>query len=212
MKIFPSIYCNLNHRIIENYPINQLTPGRYQPRKAITKESLEELVRSIQSQGIIQPLIVKKMENNRFEIIAGERRWRAAKEAKLSKVPVIIHETISDQTAMAMALIENIQREDLNVVEEALALQRLIKECEMTHEQVAEAVGRSRTAVSNLLRLLALSNEVRIYLENGQLEMGHARALLSLNAKDQIEVAKIIIEKRLTVRKTEDLVRNRQQN
>ena len=193
--------------VYQELPVEQLQPGHYQPRKHITPDSLNELTESIKSQGVIQPLVVKKLEDNRFEIIAGERRWRASKQAGLRKVPVIIHTELSDQQAIAMALIENIQREDLNVIEEAGALQRLVDECQMTHEQIAKAVGRSRTAVSNLLRLLTLCVEVRELLEQGEIEMGHARALLPLGHSSQREVADYIIKHRLTVRKTEAFVR-----
>lgn len=192
---------------MRDLPVELLQPGKYQPRTDMHNESLEELANSIRAQGILQPIVVRKLSSgNRYEIIAGERRWRAAQIAQLHQVPVIIRD-VPDDAAIAMALIENIQREDLNPVEEATALQRLIDEFEMTHQQAAEAVGRSRAAVTNLLRLLALSAEVRKLLENGDLEMGHARAILTLETELQSQVARDIAQKGLSVREAEELVR-----
>lgn len=187
-------------------PIENLQPGKYQPRRDIKPAALEELAASIRVQGILQPLIVRPIYTHHYEIIAGERRWRAAQLAGLTEVPVIIRD-IPDETAIAVALIENIQRENLNPLEEAVAIHRLIHEFNLTHEQAAEVVGKARASVTNLLRLLQLNAEVKVFLENGQLEMGHARALLTLQDSAQIKAAKIIIEKRLSVRDSEALVR-----
>lgn len=189
--------------------VETLIPGKYQPRKDMNYEALEELANSIRAQGIIQPIIVRPIGAGRYEIIAGERRWRAAQLAGLSAVPVIIRD-IPDEAAMAMALIENIQREDLNAIEEATALQRLYEEFSLSHEDIAKAVGKSRTTVTNLLRLLQLSSEVKVLVERGDLEMGHARALLTLSSQQQSEVAKIITAKALSVREAEHLVRRLQ--
>jgi ParB family chromosome partitioning protein len=172
-------------------------------------ESLEELAISIRNQGVIQPLIVRPINQDHYEIIAGERRWRAAQLAGLSEVPVIVR-NIPDEAALAIALIENIQRENLNPIEEAIALQRLIDEFGMTHQAVAEAVGKSRTSVTNLLRLLALPDEVKKMLERGMLEMGHARTLITLPENAQLETAEIIVTRNLSVRETEELVRQLQ--
>lgn len=190
-------------------PIEQLQAGRYQPRRAFAKEALEELASSIQTQGIINPIIIRpiKDKKNPYEIIAGERRWRAAQLAKLTEVPVLI-KTISDETALALSLIENIQRQDLNPLEEAEGVQRLIHEFKMTHHQIAETLGRSRTAISNLLRLLSLAPSVKLLLLQGPLEMGHARALLSLDPEIQIQAAEKVIKNKLSVRETERLVQN----
>ena len=186
--------------------IEQLEPGSYQPRHNFNEAELQNLSHSIRAQGIIQPLVVRKITDNRYEIIAGERRWRAAQLAELTHVPVIIKD-VSNESALAISLIENIQREDLNVMEEAAALQRLIDEFNLTHDQAANAVGKSRTGVSNLLRLLNLNVEVRSLVEKNLLDMGHARALLALTEHDQLVMAKRIITKNLTTRQTEILVR-----
>ncbi|WP_395377898.1 ParB/RepB/Spo0J family partition protein [Marinicella sp. W31] len=191
-------------------PIEQLQPGEYQPRSHMDKEKLQELSDSIRSQGIVQPIIVRKLEKGRYEIIAGERRWRAAQLAQLSEVPVVIKD-VSDQQTIAMALIENIQREDLNPLEEAMALQRLIDEFSLTHQQAAEAVGRSRVAVSNLLRLLDVHEQVKDKLLQGLLEMGHARALLAVASEDQPKLAEMIVNKKMTVRQTEAMVKKHNQ-
>ena len=187
--------------------VSNLKPGVYQPRKEMSEEALEELSASIQSQGIIQPIVVRQVEGGSYEIIAGERRWRAAKQAGLNKVPCVV-KNVQDRAAIAMALIENIQREDLNVIEEAQALQRLQDEFELTHQQVADVIGKSRTTVTNLLRLNQLDSEVKTLVEKKQLEMGHARALLVLETENQAEVAKVISKKQMTVRQAEQYVKN----
>jgi ParB family transcriptional regulator, chromosome partitioning protein len=191
---------------VEELPLSVLQAGQYQPRREMDPLALQELSESIKAQGIIQPIIVRKLSDKRYEIIAGERRWQAAKLAGLGSIPAIVKQ-ISDQAAIAMALIENIQREDLTAIEEAQALQRLLDEFSLTHEQAAQAVGRSRAAVSNLLRLLGLDPEVKRLLERGNIEMGHARALLSLPLAEQIKAATIMFERGLTVRQAEALVR-----
>ena len=190
--------------------IEKLQPGKYQPRKDMSETALEELASSIKSQGIIQPIVVRKVADDQFEIIAGERRWRAAKLAQLTEIPCLVKD-VPDESAVAIALIENIQREDLNAMEEAIALQRLMNEFELTHQAVADAVGKSRTAVSNLLRLNSLSDEVKTLLERGDIEMGHARALLAVKDDTQAELARIVVEKGLTVRETESLVKKSQE-
>ena len=188
-------------------PIEHLQRGKYQPRKDMNPEKLQELAESIKAQGIIQPIVVRKLAPEKYEIVAGERRWRAAQLAGLSEVPVVIKE-IDDRTAMAIALIENIQREDLNPLEEADALRRLLDEFSMTHQQVADAVGKSRATVSNLLRLIDLHPEVKKLLISRQLEMGHARALLSLDGPKQVAAANKIAREGLTVRAAERLVKD----
>ena len=185
--------------------ISQLQPGKYQPRSHMDQASLAALADSIKSQGIMQPILVRKLEKSGFEIIAGERRWRAAQIAGLKQVPVVIRD-VPDEAALAMALIENIQREDLNPIEEAFGIQRLINEFAMTHEGAAEAVGRSRSAVSNLLRLLNLPKTVQDMVLQGTLDMGHARALLPLAPSKQLEAAHAIAQKGLSVREAEKLV------
>ena len=185
--------------------VKLLQPGKYQPRAHMDQASLTALAESIKSQGIMQPILVRKLQNNNYEIIAGERRWRAAQIAGLKQVPVVIRE-VADEAALAMALIENIQREDLNPIEEALGIQRLINEFAMTHEGAAEAVGRSRSAVSNLLRLLNLPKTVQDMVLHGTLDMGHARALLPLVTAKQLEAAHEITQKGLSVREAEKLV------
>lgn len=189
--------------------VGSIQRGKYQPRREIDPESLEDLASSIRTQGIIQPLIVRPIEHNKYEIIAGERRFRAAQLVGLNEVPVIIR-NVPDEAAIAIALIENIQRENLNPIEEAIALQRLIEEFGMTHQQVAEAVGKSRASVSNLLRLLALPEEIKDMLERNLLEMGHARTLITLPETAQIEAANLIVARGLSVRETENLVRRLQ--
>jgi len=186
--------------------INSLKPGVYQPRKDMSAEALEELASSIESQGIIQPIVVRQVEHDKFEIIAGERRWRAARKAGLKQVPCVI-KNVEDRAAIAMALIENIQREDLNAIEEAIALERLQEEFSLTHQQVADVIGKSRAAVSNLLRLNQLEDEVKGLVSTNQLDMGHARALLALEGEQQSEVAQQVAKKQLTVRQTELLVK-----
>ena len=188
-------------------PVDLIQRGPYQPRTTITRKALDELAASIRAQGVVQPIIARVIDGGkRYEIIAGERRWRASQLAGLHEIPVIV-KTVSDQAAMCLALIENIQREDLNAIEEARALARLLKEFKMTHEAVAKAVGRSRSAVTNLLRLLELHTDVRQLLETGAIEMGHGRAILGLPAKQQVEAVKKIVKKGLSVRATERLVK-----
>ena len=191
---------------LRQLPVELLQRGEFQPRKDMSPDALDDLANSIKTQGIIQPIIVRQLaDNKKFEIIAGERRWRAAQLAQLSEVPCLIKEA-DDQSTMAMALIENIQREDLNAMEEAVALDRLINEFELTHQQVADEVGKSRTTVSNLLRLNTLNDDVKLLLERGDIDMGHARALLGLSGEAQSDNARIVNEKNLTVRETERLV------
>ncbi|NSY34751.1 ParB/RepB/Spo0J family partition protein [Pseudoalteromonas piscicida] len=191
---------------LQRLPIEWLKPGKYQPRKDMSEQALEELASSIRSQGILQPIVVRKVTTQSFEIIAGERRWRAAQLAKQDTVPCLIKD-VPDEAAVAIALIENIQREDLNAMEEAIALDRLLNEFELTHQQVADAVGKSRTTVTNLLRLNNLNDDVKILLEHGDIEMGHARCLLALTGEAQSEAARTAVAKGLTVRETEKLVR-----
>ncbi|QKX16677.1 ParB/RepB/Spo0J family partition protein [Microbulbifer sp. YPW1] len=195
---------------LKELPIEFLQRGRYQPRRDFPQESLQELADSIRAQGIMQPIVVRPIGEHKYEIIAGERRWRAAQLAELDKVPALIRD-VADEAAIAMALIENIQREDLNPVEEAVALKRLQDEFELTQQQVAEAVGKSRTAVTNLLRLLSLTDEVRTFLERGDIETGHAKALLGLSGDGQREAARQVVDRGLTVRQTEALVRRIQE-
>jgi ParB family chromosome partitioning protein len=186
--------------------VNQIRKGRYQPRTQMDEASLQELAASISSQGIIQPLLVRETAGGGYELIAGERRWRAAQIAGLTQVPAVVRR-VPDEAALAVGLIENIQRENLSPIEEAAGFKRLLDEFGLTHQQVADAVGRSRTAVTNLLRLLKLDTLVREHLEAGLIEAGHARALLSLPKNQQVVAAKAIISKRLSVRQTEDWVR-----
>lgn len=190
-------------------PLSEIQKGKYQPRRDMDPESLEDLANSIRTQGVIQPIIVRYLTGGKYEIVAGERRFRASKMAGLTEIPAIVRD-IPDESAIAIALIENIQREDLNPIEEAMALQRLLNEFSMTHQQVAEAVGKSRATVTNLLRLLMLSEEIKVMLEHGDIEMGHARALLALPEGMQIDAANIIVTKNLSVRETEELVRKMQ--
>lgn len=185
--------------------VGLLKPGRFQPRTRMDPQSIAELADSIRAQGLIQPILVRPVENGKYEIIAGERRWRACQLAGLTQVPVVIR-AVPDKSALAMALIENIQREDLNPLEEATGIQRLIDEFEMTHDLAAQAVGRSRSAVTNLLRLLNLSKAVQDLLMQGKIEMGHARALLAVSGPRQAELAQQIISRNLSVRETEQLV------
>jgi ParB family chromosome partitioning protein len=185
--------------------VNQLKPGKYQPRSHMDEESLKELAASIRSQGVMQPILVRELPNSSYEIIAGERRWRASQLAGLTQVPVLVR-VVPDNAALAMALIENIQREDLNPLEEAVGIQRLIDEFQMTHQEAADAVGRSRSAASNLLRLLKLPVEVQGMLMENKLDMGHARALLSLEPAQQIMLANKVVLEGLSVREAEMLV------
>ncbi|MEQ6917855.1 ParB/RepB/Spo0J family partition protein [Halomonas aquatica] len=191
---------------LERLPLGQLSRGKYQPRRDIQPEALEELADSIRAQGVMQPIVVRPVGDARYEIIAGERRWRAAQLAELDVIPAVIRE-VTDEVALALALIENIQREDLNPVEEAMALKRLLEEFSLTQQQTADAVGRSRAQVTNLLRLLTLDPEVQTLLERGDLDMGHARALLALSGARQRKAAHEVVNKGLTVRDTEALVK-----
>src|SRR5699024_4615531 len=191
---------------LRHLAVNQVQRGRYQPRRDMSPEALEELAESIRAQGVMQPIVVRPVSSNHYEIIAGERRWRAAQLAGLKNIPAVVR-YVEDEAAIAMALIENIQREDRNPMEVALALSRLKEEFELTHQQVADAVGKSRAMVTNLLRLLSLEESARRMLEHGDLEMGHARALLGLQGEEQVEAAKIVVAEGLNVRQTEALVR-----
>lgn len=195
---------------LQHLNIDYMQVGKYQPRRDMCSDALEELANSIRAQGIIQPLIVREINNQNYEIVAGERRWRAAKMIGLDNIPCIIKK-IEDEDAISIALIENIQRENLNAMEEAVALKRLLEEFKLTHIEVAKAIGKSRATVSNLLRLNKLTKDVQIMLEQGDIEMGHARALLSLDGYNQKEIAQIIIENQLTVREAEKAV-NRKNN
>jgi ParB family transcriptional regulator, chromosome partitioning protein len=190
-------------------PVGRIRPGRYQPRTRMDQEALAELASSIKSQGLMQPVLVRPVDRERYELIAGERRWRAAQMAGLQEIPALVRE-VADESALAMSLIENIQRENLNPIEEATGLQRLVDEFRMTHEQAADAVGRSRSATTNLLRLLRLAKPVQGMVMEGVLEMGHARALLSLDGARQIEAANRIAARGLSVREAEALVGNMQ--
>jgi len=194
----------LKGEMIENISVDQLNPGQYQPRKRFDEESLQELADSIIEQGLMQPIIVRKSENN-FEIIAGERRWRAAKLAKFETIPVIVRE-INDRTASVIALIENMQRVDLSSIEEAEGIKKMIDEFGMTHEEASDAVGKSRSAITNLLRLLQLTDFVKEKLISGDIDMGHARALIPLSTDQQNMVCQKIINEKLSVRKVEDLI------
>lgn len=193
--------------VLRELALNELKPGEYQPRRDMKPEALESLAESIRAQGVVQPIVVRPTADG-YEIVAGERRWRAARMAKLKRIPAIVRD-IPDQAALAVALIENIQRADLNPLEEASALQRLQKEYKLTHQQCAQAVGRSRAAVSNLLRLLDLNEDVQTMLRDGKLEMGHARALLALQGTEQSRFAQRVVNLRLSVRQTEALVQSR---
>ncbi len=186
-------------------PVGRIRPGKYQPRTRMDQEALAELAGSIKAQGLMQPVIVRPVDRDRYELIAGERRWRAAQMAGLEEVPAIVRE-VPDEAALAMSLIENIQREDLNPMEEAAGLQRLADEFRLTHEQIADAVGRSRSATTNLLRLLKLARPVQEMLMEGVLDMGHARAILSLDGARQVELANRVAARSLSVRETEALV------
>jgi len=192
--------------LLKHLPVDIIQRGKYQPRIDMRPEALEELANSIKAQGVVQPIVVRPIEANRYEIIAGERRWRATQIAGLETIPAIVRD-VPDEAAVAMALIENIQREELNPIEESFALQRLIDEFDMTHQQAADAVGRSRTSVTNLLRLLSLTEEVKSMASRGDIEMGHARALLALSGPQQVQAAKTVMSKGLSVRETERLVR-----
>jgi len=189
---------------LQYLPVEKLVRGPFQPRQQIRHEGIEQLAESIRAQGLLQPIVVRAKDQH-YEIIAGERRWRAAQLAGLNKVPTLVRQ-VPDEAAMAMALIENIQRENLNAIEEALALKRLAEELQLTHLQVAEAIGKSRASVTNLLRLLTLNPDVQLLLEQDQIEMGHARALLALKGQEQSEMAQKVVAQGLSVRETERLV------
>ena len=193
-------------RELQNLPLDLIQRGKYQPRRDMDPTALEELAQSIKAQGVMQPIVVRPIGGGRFEIIAGERRWRASQQAGLDRIPALVRE-VPDEAAIAMALIENIQREDLSPIEEAVALQRLQQEFQLTQQQVAEAVGKSRVTITNLLRLIGLPEEVKTLLAHGDLEMGHARALLGLPLERQVEGARHVVARGLTVRQTEALVR-----
>ncbi len=182
-----------------------LQPGKYQPRREMTENALLELSESIKQQGLLQPLVVREIAPGNYEIIAGERRWRACQMAGKTEVPVIVHQ-VDDETAMAISLVENLQREDLNAMDQALAMQRLVNEFSLTHQQIADLLCKSRTAVSNFLRLLNLHADVRRLLEHGDLDMGHARCLLMLDDAQQPEIARMVVSRELSVRETEALV------
>ena len=191
---------------LQQLPVELLQRGKYQPRRDMDPQALEELAQSIRRQGLMQPVVVRPIDDERYEIIAGERRWRACQLAGMERIPALVRE-VGDEAAIAMALIENIQREDLNPIEEAAALQRLQQDFQLTQQQVADAVGKSRVTIANLLRLIALPDEVKTLLAHGDLEMGHARALLGLPAERQLEGARHVVARGLTVRQTEALVR-----
>ncbi|MBD9514983.1 MULTISPECIES: ParB/RepB/Spo0J family partition protein [Pseudomonadaceae] len=191
---------------LQHLPLDLIQRGKYQPRRDMDPQALEELAQSIKVQGVMQPIVVRPIDKGRYEIIAGERRWRASQQAGLDKIPAMVRE-VPDEAAIAMALIENIQREDLNPIEEAAALQRLQQEFQLTQQQVADAVGKSRVTVANLLRLIALPEEIKTLLSHGDLEMGHARALLGLPENRQVEGARHVVARGFTVRQTEALVR-----
>jgi ParB family chromosome partitioning protein len=195
---------------LREIPVDLIQRGRFQPRRDMDPVTLQELADSIRQQGVMQPVVVRPIAEGRFELIAGERRWRATQLAELDRIPAIIRD-VPDDAAIAMALIENIQRENLNPIEEAFALQRLQEEFGLTQAQVAEAVGKSRTTITNLLRLISLSEDVRVMMEHGDLEMGHGRAMLTLEPEQQMQVARQVVARSLSVRQTEALVRQVQQ-
>ncbi|MCH4245130.1 ParB/RepB/Spo0J family partition protein [Acinetobacter gerneri] len=199
---------SLDHGQLRQVDVATLRRGEYQPRRFINEQDLQELAASIKKHGVMQPIVIRPVENEQFdyEIIAGERRWRAAQIAGLTEIPAIVRD-LSDQVAIALALIENIQRQDLNPIDQALALQRFHEEFGLSHQEIADTVGKARTTVSNLLRLLSLEEQVKDYMQQGQMDMGHARAILTLKAKDQLKVAEIVVSKSLSVRQTEQLVR-----
>ena len=197
--------------VLKHLPVEFIQPGKYQPRMDMRAETLEELAASIKAQGVMQPIVVRPLSAEKYEIIAGERRWRACQLAGLDNIPVII-KYVPDEAAIALALIENIQRENLTPLEEATALKRLQDEFELTQQEVADAVGKSRTTVTNLLRLMSLQPEARIFLERGDMEMGHARSLLGLSGEQQSAAARAVVGKGLSVRQTESLVRRLQKS
>ncbi|PAU82043.1 chromosome partitioning protein ParB [Halovibrio salipaludis] len=191
---------------LKELPLDLIQRGRYQPRRDMDEEALQELAESIKQQGVMQPVVVRPLESGHYELVAGERRWRATQLAGLDRIPALIRQ-VPDEAAIALGLVENIQRENLNPIEEAAALHRLQEEFGLTQQQTADAVGKSRTTITNLLRLMGLVEEVRIMLEHGDLEMGHGRALLGLSEQQQAPVARQVVSKSLSVRQTEALVR-----
>ncbi|MCX5467044.1 ParB/RepB/Spo0J family partition protein [Acinetobacter nematophilus] len=199
----------LDHGQLKQIDVSQLKRGAYQPRRFIDEQDLQELAASIKKHGVMQPIVIRPIESAEtpYEIIAGERRWRAAQLAGLTEIPAIVRD-LTDQVAIALALIENIQRQDLNPVDQALALQRFHDEFGLSHQEIADTVGKARTTVSNLLRLLSLDDEIKNLMQQGLLDMGHARAILTLKAKDQLQIAKMVIDRNLSVRQTEQLVRD----
>lgn len=199
----------LDHGQLKQISVDQLKRGAYQPRRFIDEQDLKELAASIEKHGVMQPIVIRPVDDadTPYEIVAGERRWRAAKIAGLTQVPAIVRD-LTDQVAIALALIENIQRQDLNPIDQALALQRFHEEFGLSHQEIADTVGKARTTVSNLLRLLSLADEIKDLMQQGQIDMGHARAILTLKVKDQLQIAKVVIGKNLSVRQTEQLVRD----
>ena len=199
----------LDHGQLKQINVNLLKRGEYQPRRFIKEQELQELAASIEKHGVMQPIVIRPVEDEKhpYEIIAGERRWRAAQLAGLTEVPAIVRD-LSDQVAIALALIENIQRQDLNPIDQAMALQRFHDEFGLSHQEIADTVGKARTTISNLLRLLSLVEQVKDFMQQGLLDMGHARAILTLKAKDQLKVAEMVIEKSMSVRQTEQFVRD----
>ena len=200
---------SLDHGQLKQIDVSLLKRGEYQPRRFIQEQDLQELAASIEKHGVMQPIVIRPIDDelHPYEIIAGERRWRAAQLAGLTEIPAIVRD-LTDQVAIALALIENIQRQDLNPIDQAMALQRFHDEFGLSHQEIAETVGKARTTVSNLLRLLTLAEPVKELMQQGALDMGHARAILTLKAKDQLKVAQHVIEKNLSVRQTEQLVRD----
>ena len=200
---------SLDHGQLKQIDVNLLKRGEYQPRRFIQEQDLQELAASIEKHGVMQPIVIRPIDDEQhpYEIIAGERRWRAAQLAGLTEIPAIVRD-LTDQVAIALALIENIQRQDLNPIDQAMALQRFHDEFGLSHQEIAETVGKARTTVSNLLRLLTLAEPVKELMQQSLLDMGHARAILTLKAKDQLKVAQHVIEKNLSVRQTEQLVRD----
>lgn len=209
--INPPLTTTVSNNLVNLLQINQLAPGKFQPRNSITPNELAELVESIKTQGVLQPLIVRQLSSNNYEIIAGERRWRAATIAELKEVPVII-KNVNDKDALTIALIENIQRENLNPLDEAIALDRLTKEFSLTHQEVAVAVGKSRTSITNLLRILNLPAKIKTMIETQQLDLGHAKVLLGAPGNLQLQIANRIVTDNLSVRSTEQLLSKYQQS
>lgn len=209
-RVNPDQSQNNQNGKLRELPVDLIQRGRYQPRRDMDPAALQELADSIRQQGVMQPVVVRSIEEGRYELVAGERRWRATQMAGLDSIPAIVR-NVSDEAAIAMGLIENIQRENLNPIEEAFALQRLQDEFGLTQAQVADAVGKSRSTITNLLRLIGLTEDVRLMLEHGDLEMGHGRAMLTLPPELQMQVARQVVAKSLSVRQTEALVRRMQQ-